>query len=59
MTPNRYLRFQTIDLDEPTVRASCSQCGRDFVAERKPGESVEDLLHRTRAQFDAHKCDGS
>ena len=59
ITPNRYLRFQTIDVDEPTVCATCSQCGKEFVAERESGESLVDVLHRTRTQFDAHKCDSA
>jgi hypothetical protein len=58
-TPNRYLRFETIALDELNVRASCSRCGKEFSAEPTSGESAECLLRRIRAQFDAHKCNGS
>ena len=60
MTPsNRYLRFQTIDVNEPDVRASCSQCGKEFVAEPQAGESIENVLRRVRAEFEAHKCEGA
>jgi hypothetical protein len=56
---NRYLHFHTIELDEPYIQASCSQCGHKFGAESKPGESFEDLLKQVRAQFNEHKCEGS
>jgi len=60
MTPsNRYLRFQTIDVNDPNILASCSQCGKEFAAEPQSEESIEDVLRRVRAQFEAHKCEGA
>ena len=39
-----------------TIKGACSVCSRLFVAESKPGEQVDDVLLRMRAEFDAHDC---
>jgi hypothetical protein len=57
VTHERYLQFDNIDMEEPDISARCSQCGQEFSAEPKPGERVDDVLLRIRAEFEAHKCD--
>lgn len=53
----RYLQFDNIDMERPDIRSRCSRCGREFRAEPKPTERVDDVLLRMRAEFEAHKCD--
>lgn len=55
-TQNRYLQFDNIDMEKPDISSRCSQCRQEFRAERKPGERVDDVLLRIRADFEAHKC---
>ena len=52
----RYLQFENIDMGQPVISSQCSLCGREFKAEPKPAERVDDVLLRVRADFDAHKC---
>jgi hypothetical protein len=57
MTPSdRYLRFDNIDMDRPVISSRCSACQREFVANPKAGERVDDVLLRIRAEFNAHEC---
>jgi hypothetical protein len=56
VTHERYLQFDNIDMEELDISARCSQCGQEFRAEPKPGERVDDVLLRIRAEFEAHKC---
>lgn len=53
---DRYLHFDNIDMDKPDISSSCSRCGQTFTAEPKPGERVDDVLLRIRAEYDAHVC---
>ncbi|HEV2464058.1 MAG TPA: hypothetical protein VGT04_09650 [Acidobacteriaceae bacterium] len=55
-TPNRYLQFDNIDMEEPDISSRCSQCGQEFRAEPKATERVDDVLLRLRAEFEAHQC---
>lgn len=57
VTENRYLQFDNIDMEEPTISSRCSRCGREFKAEAKPAERVDDVLLRVRAEFEAHRCE--
>ena len=52
----RYLHFDNIDMQKPDISSQCSHCGQTFKAEPKPGERVDDVLLRIRAQFDSHLC---
>jgi len=56
VTNERYLHFDNIDMEQPDISSRCSRCGREFRAEPKPAEQVDDVLLRIRADFDAHKC---
>ncbi len=38
------------------IRGICSACNRLFTAESKPGERIDELLVRMRADFEAHDC---
>ena len=38
------------------IKGVCSVCSRLFIAESKPGERVDEVLLRMRADFDAHDC---
>jgi hypothetical protein len=53
---DRYLHFENIDIEKPDISSRCSCCGQEFRAEPKPGERVDDVLLRIRAEFEAHKC---
>lgn len=53
---DRYLHFDNIDMRKPDISSQCSHCGQTFKAEPKPGERVDDVLLRIRAQFDSHLC---
>lgn len=53
---DRYLHFDNIDMDEPVISSRCSCCAREFAANPKRGERVDDLLMRIRAEFNAHEC---
>jgi hypothetical protein len=53
---DRYLHFDNIDMQQPDISSQCSHCGRTFKAEPQPGERVDDVLLRIRAQFDSHLC---
>lgn len=55
-TVERYLHFDNIDMEQPDISSRCSQCGQEFRAEPKPGEKVDDVLLRIRAEFNAHVC---
>jgi hypothetical protein len=52
----RFLQFDNIDMEKPDVLSRCSCCGREFRAEPKDAERVDDVLLRIRAEFEAHKC---
>jgi hypothetical protein len=47
--------FEKIEPGNP-IKGTCSVCNRLFVAEFKPGERMDELLLRMRADFDAHDC---
>jgi hypothetical protein len=53
---DRYLHFDNIDMRKPDVSSQCSHCGQRFEAEPQPGERVDDVLLRVRAEFDSHLC---
>lgn len=55
-TKNRYLQFDNIDMEKPDISSRCSGCGREFTAEPKVAERVDDVLLRLRAEFEAHNC---
>lgn len=55
-TQGRYLQFDNIDMEEPDLLSRCSQCGKEFRAKPKPGETIDDVLLTIRAEFEAHKC---
>lgn len=52
----RYLQFENIDMEQPDISSRCSRCGKEFRAEPKPLESVDEVLLRIRADFEAHRC---
>jgi len=52
----RYLHIDSVDSQLSYVRASCSQCGCEFSAERKPEGTMDDMLCGIMSKFDAHKC---
>jgi hypothetical protein len=52
---SRYLEFSKITVGEPVV-ARCSICKRDFVADPRPNERMDDVILRLRAEFAAHHC---
>ena len=56
VTHNRYLQFDNIDMEKPDISSRCSRCGREFSAEPKPAERVDDVLLRIRTEFEAHEC---
>ena len=56
-TVERYLHFDNIDMGQPYISSWCSWCGKTFCAEPKPGERVDDVLLRIRAEFNAHVCE--
>lgn len=47
--------FEKVEQGNP-IKAVCSACSRVFIAESKPGERMDDILLRMRADFDAHDC---
>jgi hypothetical protein len=53
---NDYLYFEHIDMDQADISSICTRCGKHFSAEPEPGERVDDVLLRIRAEFEAHKC---
>jgi len=52
----RYLHFDAVNLDPPYVVSRCSQCGQEFSVDPKPGEKMDELMLRIRADFEAHQC---
>jgi hypothetical protein len=56
MTQGRYLHFSNIDMQLPDISSECSRCAKEFKAEPKPGERVDDVLLRIRADFENHTC---
>jgi len=56
ITVDRYLHFENIDMANPDIASRCSHCGQTFTAELKPGERVDDVLLRIRAEFNLHEC---
>jgi hypothetical protein len=54
--PDRYLHFDNLDIEHLPVTSRCSVCEKVFSAEVKPGERLDDVLLRIRAEFDAHEC---
>lgn len=56
MGTDRYLHFSSIDMEQPEISSQCSRCGQEFKAEPKPGERVDDVLLRVRAEFEEHMC---
>ena len=55
-TVERYLHFDNMDMEKPDISSRCSRCGQTFKAEPKPGERVDDVLLRIRAEFNSHDC---
>ena len=53
---DRYLHFDSIDMQEPNISSRCSRCGGEFKAVPKLGERVDEVLLRIRAEFDSHQC---
>jgi hypothetical protein len=53
---DRYLHFENIDLQRPEIISRCSQCKREFGATPKPGERIDEVLLRIRAEYEAHEC---
>ena len=53
---DRYLHFDNIDMNEPVISSRCSRCASEFASDPKPGESVNNVLSRIRAEFNAHEC---
>jgi hypothetical protein len=51
-----YLRFDNLDMEQPEISSRCTCCGQEFRAESRPGERVDDVLLRIRAEFEAHAC---
>ena len=47
--------FETMEPGKP-IKGVCSVCSRLFIAEPKPGEQMDEVLLRMRAEFDAHDC---
>jgi len=56
MTPDRFLHFSNIDMEQPDISSECSRCGQECRADPKPGERVDDVLLRIRAEFEEHTC---
>jgi hypothetical protein len=56
VTLERYLQFENIDMEKPDISSRCTRWGREFRAEPKPAERVDDVLLRIRAEFEAHEC---
>ena len=56
LAAQRYLHFDNIDMSSALIVASCSLCGIEFSDAPRPGEQVDELLTRIRANFDAHDC---
>ena len=56
VSQNRYLHFENIDMKAPEIHSQCSQCGREFTAQVKAGERVDDVLLRIRDEFNTHLC---
>ena len=52
----RYLHFDTIDMEQPDIRSCCSLCGQEFCAVPKQHERVDDVLLRIREEYNAHEC---
>ena len=50
-TKDRYLHFENIDMEKPDISSRCSCCGREFRAEPKVAERVDDVLLRVRANL--------
>lgn len=55
-SPNRYLRFQNLDVQEPSIRAQCSACGQEFRGEIKQGDQIVDVIQRMRREYNLHEC---
>jgi hypothetical protein len=53
---DRYLHFDNIDMEQPSICSRCSHCGQAFKAEPQAGERVEDVLLRIRREFNSHQC---
>jgi hypothetical protein len=51
-----YLLFDNIDMEQADISSRCSRCGQKFSADPKPGERVDEVLLRIRADFEAHQC---
>lgn len=47
--------FEKMEQEKP-IKGICSVCKKLFVAESKPGERIDEVLLRMRADFDAHEC---
>lgn len=56
VSQDRYLHFENIDMKAPEICAQCSQCNREFSAQVKVGERVDDVLLRIRDEFNSHLC---
>lgn len=53
---DRYLHFDSFDVRMPDISSRCSACGREFLAEVKPTERLEDVVQRIRDDFERHEC---
>jgi hypothetical protein len=53
----RYLRFENIETGH-SVTAWCSHCDRRFIDAPQPGDHIDEVLLRMRAEYEAHDCTG-
>jgi hypothetical protein len=51
-----HLYFERIDMEPPDFSSICTRCGEHFRTEPRPGERIDDVLLRMRAEFEAHQC---
>ena len=54
-TTRTFQFFETMKEGIP-IKGACSVCSRLFIGEPNPGEQMEEVLLRMRADFDAHDC---
>jgi hypothetical protein len=47
--------FQITSVSPPS--AFCTRCRQKFTAKPSPGEPVEDVIRRMKAEFEAHQCE--
>jgi hypothetical protein len=56
MPSERYVHFDNIDFEAPFITSRCSVCAREFEGQPRPGEHVDQVLLRIRAEYEAHEC---